>query len=194
MATRERIEKVESVLRHRQKDLVLVLEDIKNPHNASALLRTADAAGVQHVYIIDSMGEEFPVNESISTGAEKWLTLHYYTWTVECLQELKEKGFRILATYLGEDSVSHFEVDFTLPSAIVFGNEKMGVSQDVLDMADVKVKIPMFGMVQSLNVSVSAGVILYEAVRQRLEKGMYGKLSLNEQEYQQLRKRFLEGG
>lgn len=191
MTTKQRQEKVERVLANRQKDLVLVLEDIKNPHNASALLRTADAVGVQYVYIVDSMGESFPVNEAISTGAERWLTLYHYTWIRECLEELKAKGFRIAATYLGEGAISHFEVDYTGPIAIVFGNEKMGVSEEVLELADIKIKIPMFGMVQSLNVSVSAGVILYEAARQRLQKGMYGKINLDVEEYNKLLKEFL---
>jgi len=160
--------RIEEVLRKRWSGLALVVEEVKNPHNISAILRTADAAGLQYVYIVDPLGEGLNVNETISTGAEKWLTIKTFYSAKICFEELKRKGFRIAATALREDAVSIYDYDFTQRVAVVFGNEKNGVRKSTLKLADDIIKIPMRGMVQSLNVSVSAGIILFEAVRQRI--------------------------
>jgi tRNA (guanosine-2'-O-)-methyltransferase len=181
--TKERIEKVKRVLSLRQPDLRVVLEEVRNTHNASAVVRTCDAAGIMNVDIISANREPFPVNEAISTRAEKWLQFHYYTSTTDCLTQLKKKGFKIVATHLSKDSISYMNLDYTQPLAVIFGNEAEGLSEEALGIADYKIRIPMVGMAQSLNLSVSVGIILYEAMKQRQEKGYYKKRRLPLKEF-----------
>jgi tRNA (guanosine-2'-O-)-methyltransferase len=175
----------------RQPDLRVVLEEVKNVHNASAIVRTCDAAGVLYLDIISSSKEPFPVNEAVSTRAEKWLELQYYTSVEECLKLLKKKGFKIAGTCLSGDSIPYNKIDYTQPIALVFGNESEGVSEKALSLSDYRIKIPMIGMVHSLNLSVSAGIILYEAMKQREKKGFYKKTSLSLKEFESCLKKWL---
>ncbi len=188
MPTKERIEKVKKVLSLRQPDLRVVLEEVKNTHNASAVVRTCDAAGILYLDIISAGQETFPVNEAISTRAEKWIHFNYYTSTSKCLKRLKKEGFKIAATHLSKDSILHTALDYTQPLALVFGNEAEGISEEALSLTDYKIKIPMIGMAQSLNLSVSVGIILYEAMMQRKKKGFYKKERLSSDEF----KKYLE--
>ncbi len=190
MPTKERIKKVKKVLSFRQPDLRIVLEEIRNTHNAHAVLRTCEAAGVLNVDII-SNENFFPINEAISTRAEKWLNLHFYSSTSECLNKLKELGFKIAVTYLDEEAINYQDIDYTQPIAIVFGNESEGVSKEAVSLADWKIKIPMVGMVKSLNLSVAVGIILYEAFHQRWIKGFYNKRRLNNKEFNKFYKKWL---
>jgi len=191
MPTKERIEKVKKVLSFRQPDLRIVLEEVKNIHNASAVVRTCDAAGILYVDIISAAEEPFPVNEAISTRAEKWLDFRYHTSTKACLKKLKESGFKIAATHLKEKALLYTELDYAQPMAIVFGNEAEGISDEALSLADYIVRIPMVGMAQSLNLSVSVGIILYEAMKQRREKGYYDQRRLSEEEFERFAKNWL---
>jgi len=189
--TKERIQKVKKVLSQRQPDLRIVLEEVTNTHNASAVVRTCDAAGILYLDIISSAGEPFPINEAISTRAEKWLHFNYYHSTAECLEQLKGKGFKIAATFLDDKSIPYTSVDYTQPLAVVFGNESEGISEEARHLADYIIKIPMIGMVQSLNLSVSVGIILYEAMKQRMEKGLSKKMRLSSSEFEALKKAWL---
>jgi tRNA (guanosine-2'-O-)-methyltransferase len=189
--TKERIQKVSRVLSLRQPDLRVVLEEVTNTHNASAVVRTCDAAGVLYLDIISSAGDPFPVNEAISTRAEKWLHFSNFTSTEECLNKLKKKGFKIAATYLGKESIPYSEIDYTQPLAVVFGNESEGISEKARGMADYVIKIPMVGMAQSLNLSVSVGIILYEAMKQRMEKDFYDDKRLSPDEFETFMKTWL---
>ena len=191
MPTKERIEKVKRVLSFRQPDLRIVLEEVKNTHNASAVVRTCDAAGILYVDIITEANEPFPVNEAISTRAEKWLDFHYHTSTKTCLKQLKESGFKIAATHLKEKALEYTELDWAQPLAIVFGNEAEGISDEALSLADYIIRIPMVGMAQSLNLSVSVGIILYEAMKQRRAKGYYDRRRLAEDEFERFTKNWL---
>ncbi len=191
MPTKERIEKVKRVLSHRQPDLRVVLEEVKNTHNASAVVRTCDAAGILYVDIISAAEEPFPVNEAISTRAEKWIDFRYHTSTEACLKKLKDTGFKIAATHLKKEALSYTDLDYTQPLAIVFGNEAEGISDEALSLADYAIRIPMVGMAQSLNLSVSVGIILYEAMKQRQEKGYYDLRRLSEEEFERLVKTWL---
>ncbi len=182
MPTKQRIEKVKKVLSKRQSDLRIVMEEVLNTHNASAVVRTCDAAGILYVDIIYHGDDEFPVNEAISTRAEKWLHFTRYSSTRKCLGSLKDRGFQIIGTHLGKNAVSFTDVDYTQPTAVVFGNEADGISEEAQSMADALVSIPMFGMVQSLNLSVSVGIILYEAIKQRQKKGFYKDTRLSQEE------------
>ncbi len=174
MPTFSRCKRFARVLRKRQPDLVVVLERIKNPHNASAILRSCDAFGVQDVYIIKE-GKSLGVSKTVSAGSYRWLTLHFFEETTECLSHLKNKGFKILTTHLGTDAKDIREVDLTEKVAIVVGSELEGVSEEALSLSDQNIVIPMVGFVQSFNVSVATALILYEAFRQRDQKGYYEK-------------------
>jgi tRNA (guanosine-2'-O-)-methyltransferase len=191
MPTPGRIEKVERVLARRQADLRVVLERVTNAHNASAVMRTCDAAGVLHLDLIAPNPELLQVNEAISTRADKWLEIGVHATAAAGLGPLKKAGFEIVATHLGPDAVPYTDVDFARPVALVFGSESEGITDDCLAYADRVVRIPMLGMVQSLNLSVSVAIMLYEALRQRAAKG-YGEASrLPEAEFERLRKQWL---
>jgi tRNA (guanosine-2'-O-)-methyltransferase len=191
MPTEERIARVTGVLSRRQPDLRVVLEHIANAHNANAVLRTCDAAGVLNVDVIGSDAELFEVNKAITTRADKWLNLAFHAATRECLAGLKAKGLMIVVTHLSPKAVDYAELDYTRPVAVVFGNESDGVSADALEMADAGIRVPMLGMAQSLNLSVSAGVILYEALRQRRAKGFYDAKKLSDDEFEALKNKWL---
>lgn len=191
MPTERRIERVLRVLDLRQPDLRVVLESVTNAHNASAVMRTCDAAGVLHVHLIGSGPEALPVNAAISTQADKWLDLHFHPTLAECLGELRKAGFQIAAACLEEGSLPHTDLDYTRPTAVIFGNEAEGTSREAVEAADVRVKIPMLGMAQSLNLSVSVAVILYEAFKQRQAKGFYKGRRLSDEEFDRLRRRWL---
>ncbi len=161
----------------------MVLEDVAITHNASAVARTCEATGAFHLHIISSQPEQVAFNEAISTRAEKWLSIHFHQTTGECLSLLKSQGFKIAVTTLTGQTIPHTEIDYCQPLAIVFGNESEGVSERALEFADYRLRIPMVGMVQSLNLSVSVGIILYEAFRQRQARGLYDSCRLSPEEY-----------
>ncbi len=185
-----RLERFREVLRRRQKDLVVFVENVKNEHNFSAILRTCDAVGVHRVlYYYEGKGD-VSVNEGISLGAQRWLFLERVDNVSAKLEELKEEGFQLVVTWIGEGSVDFREVDYTRPTVVVVGNELKGVSEEVARLADVRIIIPMMGMVRSLNVSVATAVILYEAQRQRQEKGMYERPSMSEEEIEEVIERW----
>ncbi len=169
----QRLARMKEVLSRRQPDLRLFLERVVNYHNVSAILRTADAVGVLHVHYFHE--DELPVNEAITRGAHRWLILHREEDIENGLKKLKEAGFQLVGTGLFPETVTFREVDYTKPTVIIVGHELEGISETVRRLADVIVKIPMYGMVQSLNVSVATGVILYEAERQRKACGLYEK-------------------
>jgi tRNA (guanosine-2'-O-)-methyltransferase len=171
--TDKRTEKINSVLRHRQPDLTIVMENIHDPHNVSAMLRSADAVGVMQVQLVYTH-EVFPrIGTKSSASARKWVSWRKFSSIDECYSTLRSEGFGIYATHLGEKAVSLYSVDLTQPVALVFGNEHRGVSDEAAEKADGNFLIPMVGMIQSLNVSVACAVSLYEAFRQRMETGHY---------------------
>ncbi len=182
----KRLKRMVDVLNKRQKDLILFVDDVKNEHNFSAIIRTCDAVGILYLYYYYSLNREIPINEGITMGAHKWVLLEKVNHKVEVLEELKNKGFQIVSTFLSEKSIDFRSVDYTKPTVIVVGNEMSGVSEEIVDISDYQIIIPMYGMVQSLNVSVATGVILYEAQRQRKKAGMYEKPSLSEEEREEI--------
>ena len=191
MPTPERIAKVERVLAHRQADLRVVLEGVTLAHNASAVMRTCDAAGVLHLELIRPNAEALRPNKAISTRADKWLEIAVHATPADCLKPLKAAGYEILATHLRPDAVPYTAIDFARPVAIVFGSEAEGITEECLALADRAVRIPMFGMVQSLNLSVSVGIMLHEALRQREAKGYADRAKLPPGEFERLRKNWL---
>ena len=191
MPTTERIAKVERVLSSRQADLRVVLEGVTIAHNASAVIRTCDAAGVLHLDLVSPNPELLRFNEAISTRADKWLEIAVHPTPAECLEPLKKAGFEIVATHLQKDAIPYTEVDFARPVALVFGSESEGISEGCLAFADKVVRIPMLGMVQSLNLSVSVAILLYEALRQRTAKGYLDKARLPAEEFERLKRHWL---
>lgn len=184
--TEQRLLKIKTVLSRRQPDLTLVMENIHDPHNVSAMLRSADAVGVAEVQLVYTE-EKFPtLGKKSSASARKWVARRTFTSIEECYAALRKKGFLICATRLTAESVSLYELDLTKRIAFVFGNEHRGVSTEAAGLADVNFQIPMMGMIQSLNVSVACAVSLYEAYRQRQMAGMYEKRRLRAQDYQKV--------
>jgi tRNA (guanosine-2'-O-)-methyltransferase len=169
--TERRREKFERVIAARRPDLTVVMEDIHDPHNVSAMLRSADAVGVLGVHLVYAR-DQFPkLGKKSSASASKWIGRSRHTSVGECYSALRAEGFTICATHLGRGSVPLYELDLTKKVALVFGNEHRGVSDEAAELADVNFQIPMLGMIESLNVSVACAVTLYEALRQRLERG-----------------------
>ncbi len=182
----QRLRKLVEILLRRQKDLILFSENVKNEHNFSAIIRTCDAVGVLNIYYTYDGNKTKIYNEHITMGSHKWVFLHRVENAVETLKGLKEKGFQIVATRLVGNSVHFREVDYTKPTVVVVGNELEGVSEEVASVSDYNVVIPMYGMAQSLNVSVATAVILYEAERQRSLKGFYNKPQLSLEEIKEI--------
>ena len=180
--TENRLNKFNTVAKARQYSLHMVLENVHDPHNVSAVLRTCDAAGIPAVSLLYYL-EKFPrIGRKSSASAVKWIEKEKFTDIKECYNNLSKKGFKIYATSLTEGAKNLYDVNLTEKCAVVLGNEHRGVSDEAAEFADEKIYIPMFGMVQSLNISVAAAVIIYEALRQRLAKGMYNKSALNKKE------------
>jgi tRNA (guanosine-2'-O-)-methyltransferase len=176
--TERRVKKFRSVLRHRQPTLTVVMEDIHDPHNVSAILRSADAVGILEVQLV-YINAEFPkLGKKSSASALKWVSRRTFKSVKECYDQLHREGFLIYATHLSKKSLLLYELDFTKKVALVFGNEHRGVSDEAAKLADENFQIPMVGMIQSLNVSVACAVSLYETYRQRQAAGQYEKTSL----------------
>ncbi len=167
-----RAEKIARVIARRQPGLTIVMENIHDPHNVSAIFRTCDAVGVMGVGLLYTV-EKFPrIGKKSSSSANKWVEHRKYRSVEECYASLRADGFRILATRVVGDARPLYDFDLTQATAFVLGNEHRGVSDEAARLADACIRIPMFGMIESLNVSVAAGVCLYEALRQRLAAGM----------------------
>ena len=178
----KRTNKIISVIKSRQKSLHVVLENIHDPHNVSAIFRTCDSVGIGKVSLVYNL-DEFPkIGKKSSASAYKWVEKEKYKNIKECLGSLKKKKFKIFVSSISDDSKSIYDLDLTQNVALVFGNEHRGVSSEAESLADEKFIIPMHGMVQSLNVSVAAAVVLYETLRQRRIKGMYDKSGFSKEE------------
>lgn len=175
----EREEKIRAVIRQSQPDLTVVLENIFDPLNVSAVLRSCDAVGVREVFVVytrpylDKRG--LVLGKRTSAGAFKWIDVYVFDSLEECFRRVRERYGRILATRLGESGASLYTLDLTEPTALLFGNEDEGVSDEALALADGNFLIPQAGFAESLNISVACAVTLFEARRQREAKGFYDK-------------------
>ncbi len=180
--TEKRIEKIKWVVSKRQPSLRVVIENIHDPHNVSAIFRTCDAAGIPKVSLVYNV-EKFPkIGKKSSASAYKWIEREKYKTVEECYSQLRKEKYVIYASSLNSDSKSLYDLDFTKKPAIIFGNEHRGLSKEAEDFADERFFIPMYGMVQSLNVSVSAAICIYEALRQRTLKGLYDNSEMSAKE------------
>jgi len=178
--TPERRDKLQSVLSKRQNDITIVLENVFDPHNISAVMRTCDAVGVQELYVLNTkIPRHKKWGAKSSSSAAKWLTVYQFENAEECFSELRKKYSKILTTHLSSDAVNLYEIDLTQPVALVFGNEHSGVSEEIRNLADGNFIIPQSGIIRSLNISVACAVTLYEAYRQKALAGHYDKAKLN---------------
>lgn len=186
MKSERRLARLEFVLRRRQPDATVVMENIHDPHNVSAMLRSCDAAGIMEVQLLYTR-EKFPkIGKKSSASAGKWVERRKFESVKTCFGTLRKEGYRIYATRLDATAKSLYDLDLTKKVALVFGNEHRGVSDEAAAEADGLIRIPMFGMIQSLNVSVACAVSLFEVARQRLAKGGYDKPKLTTNELRKL--------
>jgi tRNA (guanosine-2'-O-)-methyltransferase len=168
--TSERIKKLDSVVIMRSFQMVSVLENIYDRGNVSAVMRSADAFGFMRMHLVDQPNAKFKAANRVSKGAEKWLDVRLNSTATEAVSELRNDGYQIFATQL-DTNVSIGSIDFSKPTAIVLGNEKDGVSPEMMAAVDGAVKIPMFGFSQSFNISVAAALLFYLA-RLKIDKGL----------------------
>jgi len=164
-----------------------VLENVFDPHNISAVMRTCDAVGVQEIFILNTkIPRHKKWGSKSSSSAAKWLTVHQYEDAAECFLSLRKRYSSILTTFLSSDSISLHQLDLTKSIALVFGNEHSGVSEEIRKLADGNFVIPQIGIIQSLNISVACAVTLYEAFRQKTGAGHYDQRKLDDSRYNEL--------
>ena len=172
--TPKRAERLRDVLEHRQPNLTVVFENVDDPHNVSAVIRSCDAVGVMEVHGVYPDQSRFPkLGAKSSASARKWVDTHFHTSIKDCYKILRDRGFKIYTTHMSSDAVSLYDLNLAEPVALVFGNEHSGVSEEARLSADGNFLIPQVGMIKSLNISVACAVSLFEAYRQRQKAGMY---------------------
>lgn len=174
MPSPRRIHRIATSLHNRQTDIIVALDGVHDPHNVSAILRTSDAVGVDRV-IWRPDPEAKWVNPEVTRGSERWVALEDYDDFLGEMLKYKKSGYKIAATHLARNAVDFRKIDWTKPWIVVMGNEHRGCTDEVLEIADENIFLPMYGLVQSLNVSVATAVTLYEIQRQREAAGMYGQ-------------------
>lgn len=175
--TEERLKKFKQVVAKRQYDLTVVLENIHDPHNIGAVLRSCDSVGISEVFVILTDPaidpKKYKIGSSSSSGAVKWVNIHLYTKLEEGVKAVRAKYNTILGTHLGAESEGLYSLDLNQSVALMFGNEHEGLTREALNMIDGNFVIPQVGLIQSLNISVACAVSLYEACRQRKKNGRY---------------------
>jgi tRNA (guanosine-2'-O-)-methyltransferase len=185
--TPERKERLINTLDKRQRSITVVLENVFDPHNISAVMRTCDAVGVQDMYVLNT---KIPSHKKwgakSSSSASNWLTIHQFTDAAACFKELRSQYDRVFTTHLADSSMDLYGIDFTKKIALVFGNEHDGVSEEIRNLADGNFIIPQVGIIKSLNISVACAISLYEVFRQKKLAGHYEKRSLPEDQFHAL--------
>ncbi|WP_299728524.1 tRNA (guanosine(18)-2'-O)-methyltransferase TrmH [uncultured Endozoicomonas sp.] len=177
--TPERYRKFCEVLDKRQPDLTVLMDQVHKPHNISAIIRTCDAVGIHEIHTTQPKRSNRLYRRK-SMGSHRWVNLQDHRSFEESATALKNRGFKLFTAHFSPDSIPYYDIDFTQPCAIVLGAEKDGVSPEAAALADQHMIIPMVGHVSSFNVSVAAAIILVEAQRQRMEKGLYNTRRLDD--------------
>jgi len=189
MINDKRIQRIDDTLTRKQPTLQIMLDNVHSSQNLSAIIRSCDAVGVLDIYYSTKENESLRIHKTITQGAHRWT--HRYRMNdahkAAFLKEKKAQGFQVVVTHLEERAVSFREIDYTKPTLLVMGNEKEGVSPEVIGMADEVIIIPMQGMVQSLNVSVATALILYEVQRQLENAGRYDESMLSEEKREEIK-------
>ncbi|MCX6283704.1 MAG: RNA methyltransferase [Bacteroidetes bacterium] len=172
LMTEERRARFAGVISLRTRHMSIILEDIYQPHNASAVLRSCDCFGIQDVHIIENKNK-YEVNPDVALGSAQWLTLYKYNQaasnTASCIRTLKEKGYRIIATSPHKNDFTPASLPLDSRFALIFGTELQGLSEEALALADQFIRIPMYGFTESLNISVSAAILL-QSLTKRLRE------------------------
>ncbi len=175
--TEARLAKFKEVAQRRQNNLTVILENVHDHHNISAVLRSCDSVGIKEIFVLYTQpgltAEHLRLNKRTSSGARRWVDVNFYKDTAACFEHVRRNYDKIYSTHLEETPTSLYSLDLTQSVALLFGNEKDGVSKEALKHSDGNFIIPQMGMVQSLNISVACAVVIYEALRQREAKGMY---------------------
>jgi len=175
--TPERTAKFRRVVKRRQPNLTVVLENVHDPHNIGAVLRTCDSVGVVEIFVLYTepqlKEDRLYLSRKTASGALQWVEVHFYTEMESCFEQVKKKYEKIFSTHLSENATHLYELNLTESVAFLFGNEHDGISSEARKHVDGNFLIPQVGMVESLNISVACAVTLYEAYRQRKEKGFY---------------------
>lgn len=187
MLTTHRRDRIDHAVRHRHKGITVVVEDIRDPHNQAAVLRTSEGLGLLEAHVIDTPDhhgrvDTFDPSRGVTKDADKWMRIHKHRAVEPCLEELQRQGFAIYAGALDATSVSLYDLDVQRPCAFVFGNEHRGISERIRARADKLFVIPMRGFVESFNVSVAAAICLSHAVQERARAGVTTDLSEEERE------------
>lgn len=182
--TPHRYQRLRQALSLRQPDLTVVTDEVHKGRNLSAIVRTCDAVGIDVVHTV-APRDGYRGFRGTASGSHKWVEVRVHQSLKTPVEMLKSQGFQIVGTAANTASRSYLDVDFTRPSALLLGSEKQGVSDHGLAQSDVLVHVPMVGMVESLNVSVAAAIILQEACRQRQQAGMYGTHQLSVEQQRQ---------
>ena len=184
--TPERLERIRSVLAHRQKDVTLVMDNIWDPHNVSAILRSCDAFGLHRVHLYYTVEKWPDLGKKSSASAKKWIERVRHDNAAEMLSEFSANGVQVIRTGFSGTAKPLYDFDFTRPTAVILSNEHRGASQELVDAVPEELYIPMQGMVQSLNVSVAAAVILYEMFSQRRRAGLLDTPAFSPEEMEAL--------
>ena len=184
--TPERFQKIKNVLDKRQPDLTIVMDNVHKPHNLAAIIRSCDAIGIGHIHGISKNHDKVGVNLKAASGSNHWVRLHTHTNKRKLFANLKDKGHTIFAANNSAKAIDFRTADFTNASTIILGAELDGVSDEAIELSDQEIKIPMNGMVESLNVSVANAVILFEIQRQRKRANLYKKRQIDDDEYERL--------
>ena len=178
-----RLRRMQEVVAERTRTVVPVVEGLVNTGNVSAVMRSAEALGYQDFHVVKGDNERFKHSGRTSGGAENWLDLWYWDGPAACAEHLHAAGYQLVAMHLHADTVPIREVDFTAPTALVFGNEEAGVSDAMMDKVDTACVVPLPGFTESFNVSVAAAVALYHAQQDRLNRqGHHADLSAEAQQ------------
>ncbi len=175
--TEQRRNRLWEVASRRQVNLTVILENVHDPHNIGAVLRSCEAVGIPEIYVLHTepkLQEKYlSLGKRTSAGTRKWIDVQYFTDLEDCFQAVRARYQSIYATHMAEEARSLYELDLTESVALLFGNEHDGVSEKALEHTDGNFLIPQMGMVQSLNISVACAVTVYEACRQRNQRGLY---------------------
>jgi tRNA (guanosine-2'-O-)-methyltransferase len=186
--TPERNNRLNEVLSKRQPSITVVLENVSDPHNISAVMRTCDAIGIQDIYVLNTaIAKHKKWGAKSSSSAAKWLTVHQFTDTQACFESLRKRYNKIYTTHLSSDAVDLYDLDLTESVALVFGNEHSGVSEELISLADGNFIIPQVGIIKSLNISVACAVSLYEAFRQKRNARHYDQPQITGEKLTQLK-------
>ena len=177
--TAKRLKRFNDVLSQRTKHFIVATEDVYHLHNTSAVMRSCDVFGIQELSIIEEQGGK-KIDREIALGAQKWVDLKRYDSALECIKDMRSKGYQIVATTPHKDDCNLQDFDVSKKSCFFFGRETEGLTQDVLDHSDCYLKIPMFGFTESLNVSVSAAIILQNLTYRLKQSDILWQLSEEE--------------